>query len=88
MPFTAIKEFIQDRIVYPMAIASGWVGDSLGLGKHIEASRIIEELVDGLIGLVFVVITVVLTHYTRKYLRKCDIARSKKKKQKLLNKNI
>ena len=62
---------IKTHLEYPIGLIVGFIGQSLGLSKfmQIDASALItERIIDGFIGLFFVGISVVLTHYIKKFL--------------------
>lgn len=62
--------FIKQHIEYPIGLFVGFLGKSLGLSVFINTTHLTEKIVDGVIGIVFLCIGVIVTHYLKKALNK------------------
>lgn len=70
MPFNTILSSIKQHLEYPIGLFIGFIGKSLGFGNLLQINYVAERTIDGVIGLIFLCIGVVLTHYIKKALNK------------------
>mgnify|MGYP003647810384 CR=1 FL=1 len=62
---------IKIHMEYPIGLFVGWLGKSLGLSKFLQITNfahITERVIDGTIGIAFLIVSVIITHYVKKFL--------------------
>lgn len=66
--YLSVRGFIVEHIEYPVALVFGFAGREAGVGAHLGHVELIGKFVDGFIGVFFVIVSVILTHITKRCL--------------------
>lgn len=61
---------LYNHVEYPIGLVLGFIGQSIGFGQSLDILHLTQKVVDGFIGLMFMTIGVIITHFLKKFLEK------------------